>query len=93
MKVEIDADELCELKRDADKNRNWDYHKVCYDSLKEKYEELEAERDWWREHAMDVSMDFDKQDEEIARIVCYAPAPESYHIDRLHELASNKGYE
>ena len=66
MKVEIDADELCEL---------------------------EAERDWWREKAMDISMDFDKQDEKIADIVCYDPATESYYIDRLLELASDKGYE
>ena len=43
MKVEVDADELCELKRSADKNNMWDYHKVCYDSLKKKYDILDKE--------------------------------------------------
>jgi len=43
MKVEVDADELCQLKNKVNGNYQWDYHKLLYDSLKTKYDKLKED--------------------------------------------------
>ena len=69
MEVKIDADELCQLKRDADKNRTWDYNKVLVDSYISEVDRLREERDKWRKMAVRTARAADKNEAEVLSVL------------------------
>jgi len=103
MKVEIDADELCELRKAAKEAGSrgktngglsaWEYFQNMCESQRQR-RELEEERDWWRKRAFKVAELLDDERHELNKRYASVSCPmTSVSVRVLKEKAAELGYE
>ena len=95
MKVEVDADELCQMKdrirfleRDVCRRAAENAELACERPSGDKFRKLTAERDWWRERAMCVADSNDRYMFFSSNGLCHGE-----HLNSVKNAAKSNGYE
>jgi len=94
MKVEIDADELCELRRKANM-KMFNHNGIEYHAdLLEECNKLKEERDWWRDIALSKAKNCDFVEKELCDLFeLEQPDDSQGHKAVLEKWARRSGYE